>query len=371
MKFNVNSSELLKKLSVAMGAVASNPMMPILEDFKFELKNSSLTISASNLGTTIETKINVSQEEEGVAAIPAKLLTDTLKALPDQAVTIELNKEENVIFITSSYGKYNMAANNVEDFPKLPVFDNVQTFSFSTDILYNAINKTLFATSNDDLRPAMTGLYMQIENSKLVFVATDAHKLVKYVFNSVQSDISGSVILPKKTLGVIKSVISGNAEVTVSFNHDFVFFIVGDTIVSGRLITGSFPDYNAVIPINNENKMIINRLDFLNSVRRISIFANKTTNQVALKISNQELNIFTQDLDFSNQADETMPCQFEGTPITIAFNAKFLIEMLGVMDSEDVVLELSEPNRAGLLLPVDSQPDEQLTMLIMPVLLNY
>ena len=371
MKFNVNSGDLLKKLTVAMGTVASNPMMPILEDFKFQLENSTLTITASNLGTTIETKISVNEEEAGIAAVPARLLTDTLKALPDQAVTIELDTDENIIYITSSYGKYNMAANNVEDFPKLPVFDNVQTFSFSTDVLYNVINKTLFATSNDDLRPAMTGLYMSVEKSKLIFVTTDAHKLVKYVFNGAQSDVTGSIILSKKTLNVVKSVISGNAEVTVSFNKDFVFFIVDDTIVSGRLITGSFPDYNAVIPVNNENKMIINRLDFLNSVRRISIFANKTTNQVVLKIENQEVNIFTQDLDFSNQADETIPCQLEGNPITIAFNAKFLVEMLGVLDTEEVVLELSAPNRAGLLVPVDSSDDEQLTMLIMPVLLNY
>ncbi len=371
MKFSVNSSELLKKLNVALGAVSPNPVMPILEDFKFELQEGVLTVSASNLGTTVETKIKVTELEPGAIAISAKLLTETLKSLPEQAITIELNQENYLVAITSSYGKYNMAANNVDDFPKMPIFDNVKSITFATDVMYFAINRALFATSNDDLRPSMTGLYMDVDHNKLTFVATDAHKLVKYVYNGLESEVSGSVILPKKTLLLLKSILGGNSEVSISFNNDFVFFIIGDTIVSGRLISGSYPDYNAVIPLNNPNKMTINRLDFLNSVKRIAIYSNKTTNQIVLKLEKERLNLFTQDLDFSNQAEESLPCQFEGEPLSIAFNAKFLQEMLSVMEEDEVVLELSTPNRAGLIIPVESSTEEQLTMLIMPVLLNY
>lgn len=373
MKFSVNSSELLKRLSVALSAVASNPMMPILEDFKLELKNSFLNISASNLATTIETKIQVVQEEEGCVAVPAKIFTETIRGLNNQIIDFLYIKDENNIYIKSQsiQGEYNMAGNDADDFPTFPSYENVTTFSLSADKLASVITKTIFATSNDDLRLAMTGVCMRLESNTVTFVATDAQKMVKYSISGVNIDQEGTIILPKKTLNTVKNILDDSGEISISYNDNFVFFISGDTVITGKLVEGVYPDFNAVIPVNSPNKMIIDRLEFLNSVKRISIFANKTTNQIALNISEQNLEISTKDLDFSNQADEVIHfTSYEGTPITIAFSGKFLIEILSALEGNEVVMELSGPMRPALIIPVESDPDENIVMLIMPVLLH-
>jgi DNA polymerase-3 subunit beta len=275
------------------------------------------------------------------------------------------------IEITSSFGKYRLAGENGVDFPRIPEPDSVDTVTLSAGTLGQGIIKTLFATSNDELRPAMTGVYFQVDFNKITFVATDAHKLVKYTFNEdVQSEVMSNFIVPKKALNLLKNALPANEEVLMQFNKANAFFSFGETQMVCRLIDSRYPDYNAVIPTDNPNVLLVNRGDFQSSLKRIAIYANKTTNQVVLNIGEGSLTVSAQDLDFSNEAMEQMACSYEGDPIVIGFNAKFLVEMLGVMEGEEIRLELSTPTRAGILVPEDSPEGEEILMLVMPVMLS-
>lgn len=371
MKFSVSSSELLKQLQIASGAIGSNPVLPILEDFLFKIENKKLTIAATDLETSIATTIEVLADDDFTVAVPAKILLDTLKALPQQPVTFSVNEENWGIEITSSYGKYKLAGENGADFPNIPEADTVETVKINSQYLLEAISKTVFATSSDELRPAMTGVYFQIEMNKLVCVATDAHKLVKYSTHHLAGEVSTTFIIPKKALNLLKNALPANDGVTLSFNKANAFFAFGGMNLVCRLIDARYPDYNAVIPVDNPNNMVVSRSDFQNSLKRIAIYANKTTNQVVLDINDKSLTVSAQDLDFSNEATEQMACTYEGNPMKIAFNAKFLAEMLGVLDGDEVRMDLSTPSRAGILTPVEEgNTDREILMLVMPVMLN-
>jgi DNA polymerase-3 subunit beta len=370
MKFSVSSSELLKKLQMAGGAIGSNPVLPILEDFLFTINGNTLTIAATDLETSITTELEVMADADGVVAVPAKILLETLKALPQQPVTFTVDDESFGIEITSAYGKYKLAGENGADFPAIPVPDEVDVLTLPANQLEQGVNKTIFATSNDELRPAMTGVYFQVDFSKLTMVATDAHKLVKYTFSEVNSEVSTSFIVPKKALNLLKGSLPNGEEVKLAFNKANAFFTFGDTKLVCRLIDARYPDYNAVIPVDNPNLLTLSRNDFQNCMKRIAIYANKTTNQVILNINDGSLTVSAQDLDFSNEATEQMSCTYDGAPLTIAFNAKFLIEMLGVLESEEVKMELSSPTRAGILLPGEETEGEEILMLVMPVMLS-
>ncbi len=370
MKFSVSSSELQKKLSLANGVVGANTVLPILEDYLFSLQGNDLTITASNLETTIITSLEVSGEEDGQIAITAKILLDTLKALPEQPVTFDVDDNLKAVTITSAYGKYKLAGDSPEDFPDLPTQEDAQSISLSADLINNALTKTLFATSNDELRMAMQGVYVQIEEASVIFVATDAHKLVKYTFKTEEHEILNTFIIPKKGLVLLKNALNSESEIEMSYNKNNCFFMLGDTQVIIRLIDAKYPDYNAVIPYDNANRLTLERVDFLNSLRRIAIYANKSTNQVVLNITDGSLTISAQDLDFSNEATEQLSCEYIGDPMNIGFNAKFLIEMLGVLTTEQVVIKLSSPNRAGILVPSEQPAEEELIMLVMPVMMG-
>ena len=370
MKFSVSSSDLQKKLSLANGVVGANTVLPILEDYLFSLHGNELTITASNLETTIITSIEVNGEEDGKVAITAKILLDTLKALPEQPVTFEVDQNVRTVTITSAYGKYKLAGDNPEDFPDLPLQDEVKTITLNSGLISSALTKTLFATSNDELRMAMQGVFVQIEESTIIFVATDAHKLVKYSFNTIEENEQYNFIIPKKGLILLKNALTQNVPVELKYNKNNAFFDIEGTQVIIRLIDAKYPDYNAVIPYDNANRLSISRTDFLQSLRRIAIYANKSTNQVVLNITDASLTISAQDLDFSNEATEQLSCEYTGDPMNIGFNAKFLIEMLGVLTTDEVVLKLSTPNRAGILVPSDQPEEEELIMLVMPVMMG-
>lgn len=370
MRFSVSSSLLLKSLQIAGGAIGSNPVLPILEDFLFSIEDNILKIAATDLETSITTSLDVLADENGTVAIPAKILLETLKALPEQPITVSVEMETFGIEITSAYGKYKLAGENGQDFPVIPEPDSVDTVSLAAPRLAQAISKTLFATSNDELRPAMTGVYFQVDFNKITFVATDAHKLVKYTCSNVESEVSTSFIVPKKALNLLKSTLPDGDEVKLAFNKANAFFTFGETELVCRLIDARYPDYNAVIPVGNPNTLGVVRKDFQNSLKRIAIYANKTTNQVILNIDGTDLTISAQDLDFSNEATEQISCTYDGDQLTIGFNARFLIEMLGVLDAEEIKMELSSPTRAGILLPTEEMEDEEILMLVMPVMLS-
>lgn len=370
MNFEVSSSQLLSELVIGSGAIGPNPVIPILDDYLFDLNDNTLTITSTNLETTITSTLTVAGSENGRIAVPAKTLLETLKALPDQPISFVLDTDTNGITLKSKFGEYKLAGDNPEDFPELPSEENTNALTLDAKVLNNAIVKTIFATSSDELRLAMTGVYVHVDFNKVIFVATDAHKLVKYTFGNIASEETASFIIPKKALALLKNALLSEGEVKMSYNTKNAFFSFGETHIVCRLIDAKYPDYNAVIPVENPNLLTIDRRDFLNSLKRINIYANKTTNQVILNINENSITMSAQDLDFSNEATEVLSCAYSGDPMNIGFNAKFLAEMLSAIDTKEVNMKLSTPNRAGLLLPSEQEDNEELLMLVMPVMMG-
>jgi DNA polymerase-3 subunit beta len=371
MKFIVNSAYLLKQLSNINGVITTNPVVPILENFLFELDKGGLTVTASDLQTSMITEIQVESKEKGSIAVPARILLDTLKNLPEQPVTFSIDESTYSIEIISDNGRYKLSGENATDFPKVPNVSNDFSAEISSEVLARAVNNTIFATSNDELRPAMTGVFVNLGEKNTTFVATDGHRLVRYRRTDVKSDNGSSIIIPRKALNLLKATLpTENTEVSVNFNLSNAFFKFGNIRMICRLIDERFPDYENVIPTGNNIKMSIERSDLLGALKRISIYANKTTHQVRLKITGSELQISAEDLDFSNEASERLSCEHDGEDIEIGFNAKFLIEMLTNMDSDKIGLTMSAPNKAGVILPAEKDQSEDILMLVMPVMLN-
>ncbi|MFN5170338.1 MAG: DNA polymerase III subunit beta [Cyclobacteriaceae bacterium] len=371
MKFIVNSSYLLKQLSQINGVITTNPVVPILENFLFEVNKTTLTVTASDLQTSMITEINVESKEKGSIAVPARILLDTLKNLPDQPVTFSIDETSYAIEISSDNGRYKLAGENATDFPKVPSVSQDFSAAISSQVLSHAINSTIFATSSDELRPAMTGVYVNLGEKNTTFVATDGHRLVRYRRTDVKSENGNAIIIPRKALNLLKATLPiENTDVSIDFNMSNAFFKFGNIRMICRLIDERFPDYENVIPGQNPIKMTISRADFLGSLKRISIYANKTTHQVRLKITGSELQVSAEDLDFSNEANERLSCEHEGEDIEIGFNARFLVEMLGNLEGEQVRLNMSAPNKAGVLLPAEKDKNEDILMLVMPVMLN-
>lgn len=371
MNFIVSSTNLLRHLQSISGVLSTSNTLPILDNFLFNISDSQLIISASDLETTMQTTMEVEATESGKVAIPAKMLLDVLKNLPDQPCTFKIDPASYGVEIVYDNGKSKMVGFNGEEFPKTPAIENSTSIRISGEIISSAINKTLFAAGNDDLRPVMSGMYCQFSPSDITFVATDAHKLVRYRRTDGQATGGSAFILPKKPLNLLKSNLRGDEEVQVEYTDSNAIFTFNDIILMCRLIDGKYPNYEAVIPKENPNILIVDRLQFLGAIKRVSIFANKTTHQVKLKIAGSELNVSAEDLDFSNEANERLTCNYDGTDIEIAFNSRFLMEMLNNIDAPEVKIAMSEPSRAGLLMPNTSENEhEDILMLVMPVMIN-
>jgi len=370
MKFIVSSSALLKQLQQISGVINANTVLPILEDFLFEIDKNKLTVVATDLETVMKVHLDVEAKESGRVCIPAKILIDSLKNLAEQPLTFNIDKNFG-IELTSDNGKYKVMGENPDNFPKEPIADDANSFTMSSTALVTAINKSLFAVSNDDLRPAMTGVFFELDKNGLTCVATDAHRLVKYKRTDVSCPQTDTFIVPKKPLNLLKSALPDNKdELTISYNSNHLFVKHGGTELVCRLIDARFPDYKVVIPVDNPYKLTVNKTDFQNALRRVSVFSNKSTNQVALSISGSELQLAAQDIDFSFEGNERMNCQFDGEDMQIAFNAKFLIEMLNAAETTEIFMELSTSTKAGIVKPTEEDEHEQLLMLVMPLMLN-
>ena len=371
MKFIVSSSYLLKQLQVLGSVINSSNTLPILDNFLFELDHKNLTVSASDLETTMSATLEIDSTSKGSVAVPAKLLLDILKTFPEQPLTFTV-EENSTIEISSNSGKYAIAYAPGEEFPKSVNLDNPSSTVVPSEVLATAISKTIFAAGNDDLRPVMSGVFFQFSPEGLIFVATDAHKLVKYARADVKASQVADFIMPKKPLNILKSILgTSDADVTIEYNDSNATFSFESYILTCRLIDGKYPNYESVIPKENPNKLMINRVLLLNSVRRVAIFSNKTTHQIRLKIAGAELNISAEDIDYSNKAEERLTCDYQGDDMQIGFNSRFLSEMLTNLTSDEIMLEMSMPNRAGILTPIDGLDDgESVTMLVMPVMLN-
>ena len=371
MKFIVSSTYLLKQLQILGGVINTSNTLPILDNFLFDLQKNKLVVSASDLETTMSSVLEVESDNEGTIAVPARLLLDTLKTFPEQPLTFVV-EDNNTIEISSNHGKYALAYADGAEFPKAVELTNPSETTLMGDILANAINKTIFAAGNDDLRPVMSGVFFQFSPEHLTFVATDAHKLVKYQRADVKASQVAEFIMPKKPLNLLKGILAGmEDDVLIEYNESNAKFAFDNMELVCRLIDGKYPNYEAVIPKENPNKLTIDRTQFLNSVKRVSIFSNKTTHQIRLKVAGAELNISAEDIDYSNKAEERLTCDYQGDDMQIGFNSRFLTEMLNNLGSDEVMLEMSLPNRAGILTPVDGLDEgETITMLVMPVMLN-
>ncbi len=373
MNFIVSSSYLLKNLSSISGVITSNPVVPILENVLFEIENGNLLITASDLQTSVMVELQVESKENGSVAIPAKILIDTLKNLPEQPVTFSIDENNYNIEINSDNGRYKLAGENSADFPKVPEISDGYSFTVNANTLALAIGNTIFSTSTDELRPAMTGVFFRLSSNSCTFVSTDGHRLVKYIRTDISGDeVDHDMIIPRKSLNLLKTIIPSDDknDINIEFNASNAFFSNDNIKLVCRLIDERYPDYENVIPSDNSNLIEVDKSEILSSLKRISIYANKTTNQVRLKVSGSEILISAEDLDFSNEANERISCEHDGDDIEIGFNAKFLIEILSNIHSDKVIFKLSEPNRAGLVLPEDIEDEEDLTMLVMPVMLN-
>jgi len=370
MKFIVSSSELLKQIQVLGGVINNNNTLPILDNFLLELSENQLQVSASDLETTMIASVAVESDSKGSIALNAKLLLDTLKTFPEQPLTFK-TKGDSEIEISSDQGKYDMAYFSSNEFPKAVDLPSPSKTIVPSNTLATAISKTIFAAGNDDLRPVMSGVFFQFSSENLTFVATDAHKLVKYTTTDYTADETAEFIMPKKPLNLLKGVLGSDVDVEIEYNDANAKFTFENFILICRLIDGKYPNYDAVIPKENPNKLTVDRSSFLNSVKRVSIFSSKTTHQIRLKMAGTELNISAEDLDFSNKADERLSCDYQGDDMQIGFNSRFLSEMLSNLNSSEVLIEMSLPNRAGILTPIDGiDKGEQITMLVMPVMLN-
>ena len=375
MKFVVSSSELLGQLQSISRVISSKNTLPILDNFLFNLSGNDLEITASDLESTLITRMKLENTDgDGTIALPARILLDTLKEFSVQPLTFDINMETMAVVISSENGKFNVVGQNGIDFPALPAIKKEKKFSFAinADVLLSGISKTLFATADDELRPVMGGIFVEASTDKITFVASDAHKLVRYQRTDAQADDNASFILPKKPASLLKNILTKEeGAVTVEFDDKNAFFILGNYKVVCRLVEGNYPNYNSVIPKNNPRKITIDRVEFFNTLRRVSVFSNQASNLVKLQLKGNQVMVSAQDIDFSISAYERIKCQYEGDEIEIGFKSVFLLEILSNIGSQDVMIELADPTRAGLFLPaITENESEDLLMLLMPMMIN-
>jgi DNA polymerase-3 subunit beta len=375
MKFVVSSTDLLGHLQAVSRVISSKNTLPILDNFLFRLDGNELEITASDLESTLITKMTLENtSDSGSIAVPARILTDTLKEFPEQPLTFEIDNDKLSIVINSENGKFTVVGQNAGDFPQMPSIkqDQKATVEVPAEVLYNGINKTLFATADDELRPVMNGVYIELATDNLTFVASDAHKLVRYKRTDAKADTDSSFILPKKPASLLKNVLPKEENpVTVEFDDKNAFFSMTEYKLVCRLVEGNYPSYNSVIPTDNPNKLNIDRVEFFNTLKRVSVYSNQASNLVKLALTGNQITVSAQDIDFSISAYERLNCQYEGDDMEIGFKSTFLIEILSNLSSADVIVELSDPTRAGIMLPAVSENEaEDVLMLLMPMMIN-
>ena len=375
MKFVISSTDLLTHLQAVSRVISSKNTLPILDNFLFKLQDNELVITASDLESTLTSKMHLDNVSgEGLIAIPARILTDTLKEFPEQPLSFDISTENYAIEISTENGKFSIVGHSGEEFPQSPLLkdDVTMTVKMSAEVLLHGISKTIFATAEDELRPVMNGIYLDFSSDSMTFVASDAHKLVRYKRLDVVTETESSFILPKKPSSLLRNILSrGKNEVVIEFDDKNAVFSLTDYRLICRLVEGNYPNYSSVIPADNPNKLIIDRLDLVNTLRRVSVFSSQASNLVKLDIRANQLKVSAQDIDFSISAYENLPCQYDGDEMEIGFKSIFLIELLNNLTSREVVMELSDPSRAGLLLPIEKDSDdEDILMLLMPMMIN-
>ncbi|HHV86224.1 MAG TPA: DNA polymerase III subunit beta [Petrimonas sp.] len=373
MKFVVSSAALLSHLQAISRVINSKNTLPILDCFLLELDGNVLTITAADNETRLETKVEVnSSEGAGSLAINSKNLLDPLRELPDQPLTFDVNDETLEIYIYYHNGKYNFVGLKGDEYPRpKELKESAIGLNIPAGTLFNGINRTVFATADDELRPVMNGIYFDITADDLTFVASDGHKLVRVIHKDVQGDGRSSFILPKKPANLLRSLLpKEDGTVEVKFDENNAYIILSNFVMICRFVEGRYPNYNSVIPQNNPNNVTLDRLALLNALKRVSVFSNPASSLVKLQMSEDKIVVSAQDIDFLTSAEEIIPCQYNGNVMNIGFKAVFLIDILNNIPSTDVIIELSDPSRAGIILPAENEENEEMLTLLMPMMLN-
>lgn len=373
MKFAVSCTSLLSHLQVVGRVIASKNSVPILDSFLFELKGNKLTITAADAETRMVTSIDVTDVEgDGMVAIAARNLLESLKELPEQPISFDINDENMNVFVYYENGKYNFTAQKGDDYPQpKPLKENAASLTIPAQILMSGLNRAQFATGEDELRPVMNGVYFDITTDDITFVGSDGHKLVRYKTLDTKGAERASFILSKKPTTLLKTILpKESGDVRIDFDDNNAYFTLENFHLICRLIEGRYPNYNAVIPTDNPYKMVIDRLSFANALKRVTVFSNPASTLVKLQLSQNQVVVSAQDIDFSTSAEETIACIYDGEPMSIGFKGAFLIEILNNSPSSDVVVELADPSRAGLILPTENEANEELLMLLMPMMVN-
>lgn len=369
MEFTVSSALLSQQLTAISGVITRNPVVPILENFLFQITDNHLVVTASDLQTSISASLTVQSDDQISVAIPARMLLDTVKNLPEQLIKLEINPNSYTVSIKSDNGQYKLAGESANDFPQLAALDDGITLDIEVDVLKNILQKTLFATSNDELKPAMSGVYIELTHVMATFVATDGHRLVRYIRQDLSASTQSPIIVPKKALLLLSSLLSGrDKKMGFTFDQHKVQFSIDNISVITRLVDERYPDYENVIPKEHTSKLTVNKPALVSALRRAAIYANKATHQVKLTISENELTISAEDLDFSNEAQEQLLCTYEGLPLEIGFNAKLLLDMLSSILTEEVEFFFWGSNKAVLIFPKVQSQQEHLLLLIMPII---
>ncbi|MBO7337577.1 MAG: DNA polymerase III subunit beta [Paludibacteraceae bacterium] len=373
MKFIVNSTDLLSRLQIVSRVIAPKSTLPILEDVLFDIVGGKLTLTASDLDTTLVTTMDLPSADADIkVAISSKMLLETVREFSDQPLEFNINDNNFAIIIKTASGSYNLVGQNGAEYPALPSFDdNANNIVFPVETLYEAISKTIFATTDDDLRPVMNGVNFDITTDSVTTVATDAHKLVRFTTSEVKGSADSSFILAKKSANPLLTVLqkeSGN--VVVKYDSKNLQFSLDNYNMYCRQVEGRFPNYNGVIPQNNPRKVVVDRQAFIGALKRVSIFSNEASNLIKLHILPNEIQVSAQDLDFSVSAEEKLQCQYDGDEMSIGFKSSFLVEILKNIDSDEILMELADASRAGIILPLKNKENEDLLMLLMPMLLN-
>lgn len=378
MKFKASSTVLLSHLQAISRVINSKNSLQILDNFLLNLEGNLLTMTASDTETTLITSMEVEEVEgAGKVAVSSRLLLDTLREFSEQPLSFQVNDSNLAMVITSANGNYNFIGQNGDEYPRLPELQaDAKHMSLAVSTLAAGISKTLFCTADDELRPVMNGIYFDIFKDGLTLVATDAHKLVRYKTNYTsvslgEEENKTSFILPKKPANMLKNILpKESGDVEIKFDSKNAYFKLSNYTMICRQVEGRYPNYNGVIPKENPYKVIVDRASLLNALKRVSVFSNQASNLVKLHIADNKIAISAQDIDFSISAEETINCQYADDSIKIGFKSAFLIEILSNIGASDVVLELTDPSRAGIILPFENEENEDILMLLMPMLLN-
>ena len=373
MKFIVSSTGLFSHLQAISRVINSKNSLPILDCFLLELTDGTLSITASDSETTLVTSIEVIENDgDGRFAVSSKTILDALKEIPEQPLTFDVNQGNYEIVVQYQNGKYSLMGQNADEYPQTPnLGSNAVYVNMGAPVMMNGINRSLFATADDELRPVMNGIYFDITTEDVTFVASDGHKLVRNKTYKAHGNEKAAFILPKKPAALLKNLLpKEQGDVQIGFDDRNAVFTLENYSMTCRLIEGRYPNYNSVIPQNNPHKATIDRAAFISALKRVSVFSSAASSLIKLHLESNRIQISGQDIDFSTSAEETLMCQYEGAPMSIGFKSTFLIDILNNISSQEIVMELADPSRAGVIVPVEQEEEEDLLMLLMPMMLN-